>query len=234
MQDRVAAYPGRVQLTPVSGQTNVYDLARADDPIQAGTPINKATLLTDAAAAAVEAAAGENSPPSLPSQALAMLAAAISDLNGKAVQMETGGYTGTGTYGSANPCTLTFSFQPSIVIIAQMVDTDAETHNVPLIYKWGDATSWSSANGHGYSPSFTDIATGMAFGRSGIRAPVDNSGDGGFGGAGGAGAVWTCEYLRDVWGHITGPLQITHMEPAQAGALGVAGGSGCVIISWEV
>lgn len=139
MQDRIATYPGRVRLTPVTGETDVYDLERADEPIQSGTPINKATLLTDAAAAAVEAAAGENSPPSLPSQALAMLAAAISELNGKAVQMETGGYTGTGTYGSANPCTLTFSFQPSIVILGELVDTGVETHNVPTIYKWGEA-----------------------------------------------------------------------------------------------
>lgn len=139
MQDRIATYPGRVRLTPVTGETDVYDLERADEPIQSGTPINKATLLTDAAAAAVETAAGENSPPSLPSQALGMLAAAISELNGKAVQMETGGYTGTGTYGSANPCTLTFSFQPSVVILGELVDTGAETHNVPMIYKWGEA-----------------------------------------------------------------------------------------------
>lgn len=40
--DRVPRYPGRVILTPVSGQANTYDLQRADDPIQEGTPINKA------------------------------------------------------------------------------------------------------------------------------------------------------------------------------------------------
>ena len=155
MQDRVPTYPGRVRLTPVTGQAGVYDMERADEPTQAGTPINKATLLTDAAAAAVEAAAGESSPPSLPSQALAMLAAAISELNGKAVQMETGEYTGTGTYGSANPCTLTFSFEPSIVIIAQMVDTDAETHNVPIVYKWGDATMAVRCERKTSSPPYT-------------------------------------------------------------------------------
>ena len=42
--DRVPTYPGRVTLTPVSGQTNTYDLARADLPISEGTPINKALL----------------------------------------------------------------------------------------------------------------------------------------------------------------------------------------------
>jgi hypothetical protein len=40
--DRVPTYPGRVKLTPVSGQTNVYDMSRADSPVKEGTPINKA------------------------------------------------------------------------------------------------------------------------------------------------------------------------------------------------
>lgn len=51
MQDRVPLYPGRVTLTPVSGQANTYDLTRADQPTQEGTPINKASLLKDATAA---------------------------------------------------------------------------------------------------------------------------------------------------------------------------------------
>lgn len=40
--DRVPTYPGRVVLTPVTGQTNTYDLTRADDPVVAGTPLNAA------------------------------------------------------------------------------------------------------------------------------------------------------------------------------------------------
>lgn len=51
MQDRVPLYPGRVKLTPVSGQENVYDMVRADQPTQAGDPLNKDTLLKDATAA---------------------------------------------------------------------------------------------------------------------------------------------------------------------------------------
>ena len=51
MKDRVPLYPGRVTLTPVSGQANTYDLTRADQPTQEGTPLNKASLLTDATAA---------------------------------------------------------------------------------------------------------------------------------------------------------------------------------------
>ena len=51
MQDRVPLYPGRVKLTPVSGQQNTYDMVRADEPTQEGDPLNKSTLLKDATAA---------------------------------------------------------------------------------------------------------------------------------------------------------------------------------------
>lgn len=51
MQDRVSLYPGRVKLTPVSGQENTYDMVRADEPTQEGDPLSKATFLKDATAA---------------------------------------------------------------------------------------------------------------------------------------------------------------------------------------
>ena len=51
MQDRIPLYPGRVTMTPVAGQANTFDMVRADDPTQPGTPLNKATLLKDATAA---------------------------------------------------------------------------------------------------------------------------------------------------------------------------------------
>ena len=48
MQDRVPTYPGRVKLVPVDGQANTYDMERADQPTQAGTPLNAATLFSQA------------------------------------------------------------------------------------------------------------------------------------------------------------------------------------------
>lgn len=51
MVNRVPLYPGRVKMTPVSGQANIYDMVRADSPTQEGTPLNKATLLKDSTAA---------------------------------------------------------------------------------------------------------------------------------------------------------------------------------------
>lgn len=47
MKDRIPKYPGRVTLTPVEGQANTFDMIRADEPEQEGTPLNKATLLTN-------------------------------------------------------------------------------------------------------------------------------------------------------------------------------------------
>lgn len=42
--DRIPTYPGRVIMTPVPGQTNTYDLTRADSPLEEGTPIDKALM----------------------------------------------------------------------------------------------------------------------------------------------------------------------------------------------
>lgn len=41
VKDRVPTYPGRIKLTPVSGQENVFDMERADLPLEPGTPVNK-------------------------------------------------------------------------------------------------------------------------------------------------------------------------------------------------
>ena len=53
VKDRIPTYPGRVKLVPVDGQENTYDMVRADSPIEAGTPINKA--LFDSITAVIEA-----------------------------------------------------------------------------------------------------------------------------------------------------------------------------------
>lgn len=47
MKDRIPKYAGRVKLIPVANQPNIYDMERADDPFEEGTPLKKATLLSD-------------------------------------------------------------------------------------------------------------------------------------------------------------------------------------------
>ena len=54
---------------------------------------------------------------------------------------------------------------------------------------------YSSANGKAYSPSFTDLASGDAYGRTGVAMPKSGTGDGGNGGEGGeAGAGYWRSY----------------------------------------
>lgn len=43
-KDRVPTNPGRIVLAPVAGLENTYDLTRADNPTEEGTPIDKATF----------------------------------------------------------------------------------------------------------------------------------------------------------------------------------------------
>lgn len=73
MKDRLSTHPGRVQLTPVSG--NIYDMTMVDEPTEAGTPLNKATLLSDTAAAAVWPVAADRPSDPVPSDAFARLGA---------------------------------------------------------------------------------------------------------------------------------------------------------------
>lgn len=45
---------------------------------------------------------------------------------------------------------------------------------------------YSSENGQVYSPSYTDLASGSAYGRPGVEKPLDGTGDGGVNGKGGS------------------------------------------------
>lgn len=52
MKDRIPTKPGRVQLVPSPDDDDLFILTRADEPTETGTPLNKASLLSDATAAA--------------------------------------------------------------------------------------------------------------------------------------------------------------------------------------
>ena len=76
----------------------------ADGWTQVGTALNKANLLTDATAAALDLAGDD---PTV-NDALAMI--------GSHGSCEVVHYVGTGEYGSSHPCSLTFSFAPSVIL----------------------------------------------------------------------------------------------------------------------
>ena len=74
MKDRVPLYPGRVKLEPVAGQTNIYDMTRADSPQQVGTKLNKANLLTDETVAKIWPNASERPADPTPNNAFDKIA----------------------------------------------------------------------------------------------------------------------------------------------------------------
>lgn len=121
MQDRIPLYPGRVKMTPVAGHENTYDMVRADEPQQEGTPLNKNSLLKDSTAAALgltESAVPDDALLAL-LQASNFLSDAIS--GGLSVDYQT--YVGSGTYGSGNPTRLTFGGKPMVVFISGEKDS---------------------------------------------------------------------------------------------------------------
>lgn len=73
MKDRIPTYPGRVEMIPVAGQPNIFDLRRADQPVEEGTDLNKATLLTDETAEAIKQAHPEAGDVSTVNEALKAL-----------------------------------------------------------------------------------------------------------------------------------------------------------------
>lgn len=135
MKDRIPLYPGRVKLNPVTGQENTYDMVRADEPTQEGTPLNKASLLKDATAALYGKGAD-----AVPDDILSILSKAVLAVNGNlqdiggsnvGTRIETGSYVGTGTYGASNPCSLTFDFTPKYIVIS-----GSSNYNGSLISIW--------------------------------------------------------------------------------------------------
>ena len=115
MKDRVPLYPGRVKLTPVSGQENTYDMVRADAPTQEGDPLSKKTLLKEATAVLY----GLNAT-AVPDEVLVAARSLISTAQKTAdskCKIVSGSYVGTGTYGKANKNSLTFDSPPKMLII---------------------------------------------------------------------------------------------------------------------
>jgi hypothetical protein len=114
MKNREPKYPGRVKLIPVDGEANVYDMVRADEPIQKGDPLNAATLLSDSTAAmfGLDGSATPNS-------VFALLANHLS----VAAKVASGTYVGVGTVGETQTYNrLDVGFAPDIVIVQNTSD----------------------------------------------------------------------------------------------------------------
>ena len=159
MKDRVPTYPGRVKLTPVSGQENTYDMVRADEPTQEGTPLNKASLLKDATA--VLYGQGVDAVPddilSILSKAVLFVDGYLKDIGGSKVgpRIETGSYVGTGTSGASNPCSLTFDFTPKIVLMHRTGTYAYSEYTHCMVFVWNIINHFDV----GHSDDSTNIVT---------------------------------------------------------------------------
>lgn len=145
MYDRISAYPGRVRLTPVEGEENVYDMERADEPSQLGTELKTATLLSDATAALLGLTSDAT-----PNDAIAQLKALQDLLEQKMGYRATGSYVGNDKYGTGNKNSLSFDFEPKMLIIngfAIAAGTKSiETYGNNAYFTWdGKTVSWYSA-----------------------------------------------------------------------------------------
>ena len=108
MKDRISLYPGRVTLTPVPGQTDVYDMTRADEPQEVGTPLNKASLLGDIIATAL----GLDPETATPNDAFEKLLNETTLLSNTMVKVVYGSYTGN------NATSKTFTVEGTPIYIA--------------------------------------------------------------------------------------------------------------------
>lgn len=115
---------------------------------------------------------------------------------------------------------------------------------------------YSSADGEVYEYGFTDIASGNSYARTGVKAPIPGSGDGGAGGAGGIKGnrhqetitVSDSSRKRSVragtggeGGGVVGPGGGSHTETVTVidnypgpGEPGVDGVTGCVVVYWDI
>ena len=102
---------------------------------------------------------------------------------------------------------------------------------------------YSSANGKAYSPSFTDISSGDAYGRSGVAVPKAGTGDGGEGGKGGSGGIGYLDWEENSFNPtpsedrpgtpITGSYKWVVVEEPGPGQPGVDGADGVCVIWWD-
>lgn len=142
MQDRLSTYPGRIKLTPVVGQENVYDVERMDEPSQLGTELKTETLLSDATAALLGL---DNT--ATPNTAFAQLKSLMDTVEAKMASVSLGSYAGTGSYGVYNPNKLTFAFEPKLLCINGITivrnQGTASTVGGNCVFTWsGKTVSW--------------------------------------------------------------------------------------------
>lgn len=125
MQDRVSLYPGRVKLTPVEGEANTFDMVRADQPTQEGTPLNKATFLKDTTAK-LFGLDDDALPDDIFAKIRPLIISAVNNANSRA-KIEVGSYVGANVESKTIKC----SFSPKFFAITS---TGSGLYGIPIYY----------------------------------------------------------------------------------------------------
>lgn len=136
MQDRLALFPGRVKLTPVSGQTNVYDMVRQDSPTVEGTPLNKANLLSDETCEAI----GIQPDTGTPNEALAALNTKVKGAAPKTATLS----LSTASWAGSNPYTQTVTITGTTV--NSKVDIQMDATALGVLIDSGTSAIWIENN----------------------------------------------------------------------------------------
>ena len=137
---------GRVLITPEDTSMVPFyaRISMADNPINQGTPLEKATLLKDATAAlyGLDATAV---PDEVLVEARSLISTAQSTADSKC-KIVSGSYVGTGTYGSDNKNSLTFDGIPKLLIVSSTVSSAyGGSRTYPqLVFVYGQSGSIAS------------------------------------------------------------------------------------------
>lgn len=155
---------GRVLITPEDTSMVPFyaRISMADNPINQGTPLEKATLLKDATAAlyGLDATAV---PDEVLVEARSLISTAQSTADSKC-KIVSGSYVGTGTYGSDNKNSLTFDGIPKLLIVSSTVSSAyGGSRTYPqLVFVYGQSGSIASLITNG-----SDIFASATVSRSG-------------------------------------------------------------------
>lgn len=129
MKDRQPTRPGRVKITPESGEAFYAVMEMADEPTEVGTPPTKANLLKDTTAALF--GGDENM---VPDDALVALKTLIDDLTPQkvgAAQIVYGTVQGTGT----SKVVVNSPFYPQLILVSGLYirDYDSSEHYYTVV-----------------------------------------------------------------------------------------------------
>ena len=165
MKDRQPTRPGRVRITPESGEAYYAVMEMADEPTEVGTPPTKVNLLKDSTAALL----GGNAD-MVPDEAFVALKNLISGITPESIgaaKIETGSYTGFGysnNIAQSPKLTLTFSFEPKLLIIGGYnPNTENPTYNVTSVVIAADITAPRHPAAHVVSSSTSLSSVQIAF-----------------------------------------------------------------------